>query len=121
MPDLGPPASYLTLAEGAPVLSSDGEPVGNVELVLADQEVDVFEGFVLDRSVLPGGHRFVEADRVERIYERGVVLAIDTAAAERLPEPSERPATVETGPDDTVPDDLADRLRRAWDRLSGRS
>lgn len=120
MSDLGEPGSYLTLDEGTAVLSSDGEQLGEVELVLADEEVDVFDGFVIDRSVLPGGHRFVDAEAVDRIYEHGVVLRIDAATAERLPEPSENPATVGVDPDDTVPDDLSDRLRRAWDVLSGR-
>jgi hypothetical protein len=40
--------------------------------------------------------------------------------AEGLTEPSANPAEVEAGPDDTVPDDLGDKLRRAWDRISGK-
>ena len=67
--DLGNPASYLVLAGGTPVVTSDGHEIGRVEHVLAD--ADVFD-----------------ADRLRR-------------------------------PDDTVPDDLKDKLRRAWDYLSG--
>ena len=119
MEDLGAPASYLTLAEGLPVYSSDGEELGKVEHVLADPDVDVFDGIVLDTSVLPGGRRFVDATQVAEIYERGVVLTLDAAAAERLPEPSENPGEIEVGPDDVVPDELQDKLRRAWDRISG--
>jgi hypothetical protein len=37
--------------------------------------------------VLPGGDRFVEASQVEEIFERGVVLTLDAAAAEALPAP----------------------------------
>ena len=53
--DLGNPASYLVLAGGTPVVTSDGHEIGSVEHVLAD----------------------------------------------------------------TVPDDLKDKLRRAWNYLSG--
>jgi len=41
------------------------------------------------------------------------------SAADELPEPSDNPATLEASPDDTAPDDLKDKLRRAWDYLSG--
>lgn len=120
MQDLGAPGSYLTLAEGSRVLSSDGRELGRVQHVLADPGLDIFDGFVIDTSVLPGGHRFVDATQVDGIYERGVVLTIDAAAAEALPKPSANPAEVEVGPDDVVPDELHDKLRRAWDRISGK-
>ena len=120
MEDLGAPASYLTLEEGLPVYSSDGRRVGKVEHVLADPDVDVFDGIVLDTSVLPGGHRFADATQVDEIYERGVVLTLDAEAAERLPEPSANPGEIEIGPDDVVPDEFKDKLRRAWDRISGK-
>jgi hypothetical protein len=118
--DLGAPASYLTLTEGTPVYSSDGRHVGKVAHVLADPDLDVFDGVVLDTSVLPGGHRFVDADQVAEIHERGVVLRVDAAGAEALPEPSASPGTIEVGPDDVVPDELRDKLHRAWDRISGK-
>lgn len=120
MEDLGAPSSYLTLERGTAVYASDGEKLGKVEHVLADPEVDVFDGLVLDTSLLPGGRRFVDASQVDEVYERGVVLALDEAAAESLPEPSANPATMEAGPGDTVPDDLGDKLRRAWDAITGR-
>ena len=97
MDDLGAPSSYLALADGVPVYSSDGEELGKVEHVLAEPEEDIFDGFVIDTSVLPGGHRFVDAPEVEAIYERGVVLKIDAAAAEDLPEPSANPGVLEVG------------------------
>jgi hypothetical protein len=118
--DLGPPASYLTLAEGTPVLSSDGRELGRVEHVLADPDVDVFDGIVLDTSVLPGGHRFVDASQVEEIYERGVLLPLTAAEAERLPEPSENPAALAAHPDDAAEGELERKLRRAWEILSGK-
>lgn len=119
MEDLGAPSSYLALQPGAPVYSSDDERLGEVEHVLAVPDDDIFDGIVLDRSVLPGGHRFVDAPQVDEIYERGVVLAIDAAAAESLPEPSANPGALEAGPDDTV-NESHDKLRRAWDLISGK-
>ena len=120
MDDLGTPSSYLALEKGTPVLSSDRERLGVVEHVLADPDADIFDGIVLDTSVLPGGHRFADSEQLDEIYERGVVLRLDRAGAEGLPEPSENAASMAVGPEDTVPDDLRDKLRRAWDLISGR-
>jgi uncharacterized protein YrrD len=117
--DLGNPASYLTLADGTDVLSSDGQKLGTVEHVLADADADVFDGVIVDMRAGPGGHRFADASQVESIHERGVVLGLDERAAASLPEPSENPATLDASPDDVTPDGLDDKLRRAWDYLSG--
>src|SRR4051794_31184482 len=117
--DLGGPASYLTLTAGTPVLSSDGTEIGRVEHVLADADADVFDGIVIDTSAGPGGHRFADASQVAEIYDGGVVLTLDDAGAADLPEPSANPATLEADPSDTGPDNLGDKLRRAWDYLSG--
>lgn len=124
MEDLGNPSSYLELGKGAECYSSDGEKVGNVEHVLAAPDEDIFDGIVLDTSVLPGGHRFVDAPQVEEIYERGVVLKIDRAAAESLPEPSANPATMQVTADDVAEGEeagLTRKLKRAWDVLSGKT
>ena len=124
MEDLGDPISYLVLAEGTPVYASDGAKLGEVEHVLADEETDIFDGVVLDTSVLPGGNRFVDAPQIDEIYERGVVLTVDAAAAERLPEPSENPAAMEVTGEDFVErewdDELEAKLKRAWDVISGK-
>ena len=121
MDDLGAPSSYLALEPGVPVLSSDGEQLGKVEHVLADLDSDIFDGIVLDTSVLPGGHRFADAAQVGEIYERGVVLELDAAEAQRLPEPSANPAVMEADPNDVEGSDLERKLRGAWDRISGKS
>ena len=68
----------------------------------------------------PGRHRFADAEQIDAIYERGVLLKLDAEAARALPDPEKNAATLDAGPDDTVPDDLKDKLRRAWDYLSGR-
>ena len=123
MEDLGEPSSYLTLGKGADVYSCDGRKVGKVEHVLAAPDEDIFDGIVLDTSVLPGGHRFVDADQVEEIFDRGVLLKVDGNEAESLPEPSENPATLEVTADDVAEggeDQLKRKLRHAWDRISGK-
>lgn len=117
--DLGAPVSYLTLAAGTPALSSDGRKVGTVEHVLADADADVFDGVVIDSRLGPGGWRFVDADQIASLHEKGIRLRLDARDAERLPEPTANPATMEVDPGDTVPDDLSDKLRRAWNVISG--
>jgi hypothetical protein len=111
------PVSYLTLRKGAPVRSSDDVEVGVVAHVLADPDADIFDGLVVEAR---SGHRFVDASEVAGMDAQGVTLAIDSQAAQRLPEPAENPATMETGPDDTVPATTRDRLQRAWDLISGK-
>jgi hypothetical protein len=123
VPDLGEPTSYLDLGKGAEVYSCDGEKVGDVEHVLAAEDEDIFDGIVLDTSILPGGHRFVDASQVEEIFERGVLLTIDRQAAQGLPEPSANPAALEVTPGDVAEegeDALKRKLRRAWDLISGK-
>jgi hypothetical protein len=120
MPDLGQPSSYLTLEKGTRVYSSDERDLGEVQHVLSDPGLDVFDGFVLDTTALPGGHRFVDASQVDEVYERGVVLSIDAAAAARLPKPSANPGEIEVGADDLVGPGAHDKLRRAWDLISGK-
>jgi uncharacterized protein YrrD len=122
VPDLGQPSSYLSLAKGAECFSCDGEKVGRVEHVLAVPEDDIFDGIILDTSVLPGGHRFVDSEQVEEIFDRGVLLKIDRKAAEGLPEPSANPAAMEVTADDVAEGDegkLKRKLHRAWEMISG--
>ena len=85
--------------------------------MLADDDADVFDGIVID---LRPGHRFVDAPEVGQIHERGVLLKLDAHAARDLPEPSKNPATMRADPDDLTPDHLSDKLRRAWDLISGK-
>ncbi len=119
MDDLGAPTSFLTLPKGVPVYSSDGEELGKVEYVLSAPNIDIFDGIVLDTSVLPGGRRFVDAPEVGEIYERGVVLTIDAAAAQKLPEPSANPGSLDVDPGDLA-GGRQSKLRRAWDMISGK-
>ena len=117
--DLGPPVSYQALAEGTAVLSSDGQPVGKVAHVLFIESEDVFDGIVVTVHPGPEGHRFADADVVGTIHEDGVVLKLDHDACAALPQPSANPAVMRDDPGAPGASPLGDKLRRAWDRLSG--
>jgi hypothetical protein len=110
--DYGEPTSYIALDRGVDVFSSDGERIGTVEHVLADEGEDIFEGLVLD------GPRFVDADHVGSLHERGVVLKLSAAEAEALPQPSANPAVLENHGD--TEGRLEHKLKRAWEVISGK-
>ena len=72
--------------------------------------------------MLPGGHRFVDAEQVEEIFDRGVLLKIDRKVAEALPEPTANPAAMTVTADDVTNSDegkLKRKLHRAWELISG--
>jgi hypothetical protein len=120
MEDLGEPRSYLAVEKGVPVYSSDGRKVGRVVRVLAAPNLDMFDGIIFDTTAGPGGHRFVDAPEVGQIYERGVVLKIDAAAAAELPPPPQNPGSIKVNPADLVGGGGRGTLGRLWDRLSGK-
>jgi uncharacterized protein YrrD len=115
--DLGRPISYLAVEEGTAVVGSDGEEVGQIAHVLADEEQDIFDGIVISHGL--GRHTFADAEQVGAIHEHGVMLTMSAAEAEALPEPSENPAVLHDDPAEPDASPLADKLRRAWDLLSG--
>ena len=84
--DLGAPISYLALERGTAVFASDGEKVGTVDEIRADEEKDIFDGLVVRHGLL-GELQLVIADQVEEIHERGVRLNVDSAAFAELPGP----------------------------------
>jgi hypothetical protein len=113
--DLGAPISYLVLAEGTPVLARDGTTtLGAVRRVLAVPEDDIFDGLIIDTA---DGERFVDAEGVRDLHEHGVILDLDNA--HDLHAPTASPAAMAATPDDSVSSPVRDRLRRAWDMISG--
>jgi hypothetical protein len=117
VPELGAPTSYLTLEPGGDVYDATGERIGKIDHVLADPGVDVFDGLVIDTSPLPGGLRFADAEQIDGLYERGVVLKV---GADELHDPTPSPGVVRATPDDVDESGLEAKLRRAWDYISGR-
>ena len=82
--DEGLPIAYEVLERGVPVYASGGEQVGTVDHVVAAPEEDIFHGLVIRVGDAP---RFVAADEVASLHERGVDLRIDAAAAAALESP----------------------------------
>ena len=75
---------------------------------------------MIDTRLGPAGTASPTPPHVDRLYTGGVVLALDAAAPpSELPEPSANPAVLDADPDDTAPDDLGDKLKRAWNWISG--
>ena len=111
MDDLGPPIAYTVLEEGTPVYDKRGERIGVVDHVLADMQLDIFEGVVVHTLALPGRHVFADVDQIAELHERGVLLSVER---DELHEP--RDESGEDRPDSP----LEARLRRAWDALRGR-
>jgi uncharacterized protein YrrD len=116
---LGPPIAYEALASGVPVYSCDGAQIGSVAHVLAAEDEDVFDGIVIAEHRGRHGHRFADADEIDRIYERGVVLKLDAGACEALPEPSANPAVMRDDPAESQGEFRRQKLRRAWNLISG--
>jgi uncharacterized protein YrrD len=117
--DLGAPVSYEVLDRGTPVYSSDGDQIGKVTHVLAAEREDIFEGVVIGEHRFGADHRFVDAEDIDGIYERGVVLKLDAAASEQLPKPTPNPAVIRADPAESNTEIRHERLRRAWDRITG--
>lgn len=117
--DPGLPISYEVLDSGTPVYSSDGEQIGEVTHVLFVPEEDVFDGIVIAEHEAHDGHRFVDADDVESIHEHAVMLKLDSAACDDLPEPSENPGVMKDDPAEGAPG-VSDKLHRAWNLISGK-
>jgi hypothetical protein len=109
--DLGPRIAYLALRDGTPVYDRNGKRTGVVEHVFAVG--DIFEGMIIHTHPLPGRHLYADADQVDEIRERGVVLAVER---DDLHDPSLESARHRGGAHDIG---LEARLRRAWDWIAG--
>ena len=118
---LGAKTSYLAVKPGIPVFTSDGVNVGTVVKAMAAPEANLFDGLVFDTTPRkPGGHKFVDAPEVADLYERGVVLSIDAAAAARLAAPGKNPGSMTVSADDVAGEPEPSFMQRTWNRLSGK-
>jgi hypothetical protein len=84
--DEGLPIAYPVLERGVPVYCAEGSQVGSVDHVVAALEEDIFHGIVLRTGA--GDCRFVAADSISSLHERGVDLRIGAADVEALEAPS---------------------------------
>jgi hypothetical protein len=115
--DLGPPVAYVALEEGTPVYDRDGRRIGVVDHVLADFQLDIFEGLIIRTTPLPGRHVFADVDQIAQLHERGVLVSV---AREQLHRPGERSAARRTAAGKSAANPLEARVRRAWDWINGR-
>jgi hypothetical protein len=106
------PIAYTALPPGTPVQSSDGQQFGTVETVLTVEEVDVFDGIVVDTAQ---GTRFVDADHVESIFTSYVRTSFSAEEAANLPLPDQSPTY---GVDAT--DDAGSSIGDKFGRMFGR-
>jgi uncharacterized protein YrrD len=119
--DYGEPTSYLAVKEGCDVVSSDGQTVGTVQHVLADEESDIFDGLVIDTRLGPGGLHFVDAPQVSECRERAILISVPSDEVPELPKPAPNPAAMEHHGVEDSESSLEQKLHRAWDRISGKT
>jgi hypothetical protein len=119
--DLGAPSSHLVLEPGTAVYTTEGEKIGEVQHVLADDEENVFDGIVIDASALPGWSAI-----------RGRCAGCAHLRARCRPRPDRRRGRAAsgaeresrilevTGVEDVDRTELGEKLRRAWEVVSGK-
>lgn len=90
-------------------------------MVLADEADDIFEGIVISARTPEEnlGERFVDAELVSSIFERGVELSIGVGTVDELPPPRENTLAGEIGSRDIDEARSPSVLRRVWKRISG--
>lgn len=82
--DEGYAIAYEVLDKDVPVYDASGELVGTVDHVVAAPELDIFHGIVMR---VGKDRRFVSAELISALHERGVDLSIGAEEAAALPEP----------------------------------
>src|SRR5213595_3326885 len=85
------PVSWLMIETGWKVLASDGSEVGEVDEVIGDSSLDIFDGLAIATSAF-GKPRYVPAEQVGEITEGTVRLNLTRDQVDRLDEYLE-PAT----------------------------
>jgi sporulation protein YlmC with PRC-barrel domain len=107
--DATDPVSWLQIAQGWSVVSSDGVSIGSVTQVEGDKQEDIFDGLAVQPAE-PGQIVYVPGEQVGLIYPGQVTLKIASAEANAL-EPFQPP------PPETkwLPDKAPRRLSR-WMR-----
>jgi hypothetical protein len=112
MTDEATPIAYTALQPGTPVQTSDGVEFGTVLAVLVVEEVDVFDGIVVQTTE---GARFVDADNAGELTTSYVRTTLSSDEASQLPAPDDSPVYRADATDDTG-NSLADRFGRMFGR-----
>ncbi len=94
------PVSWKLIEPGWAVVDADGRELGKVHEVLGDSGVDIFNGLAVSPGRLRHS-RYVPAERVRRIEEGRVELALAKRDFERLGRHSGTPPQAEIRADTT--------------------
>jgi hypothetical protein len=87
--DAADPVSWLQIAQGWSVVTSDGVSIGAVEQIEGDKQDDIFDGLAVQLAP-PGQLVYVPGEDVALIYPGQVTLKIASAEAGAL-EPFQAP------------------------------
>jgi len=93
------PVSWLLIETGWAVLAADGSEVGQVDEVVGDSSLDIFDGLAIATTAL-GKPRYVPAEQVGEITERTVRLKLTPEQVEQLAEYLEPATSAEIEADD---------------------
>jgi hypothetical protein len=77
------PISYMAVKKDTPVLSVSGEKIGEVDKVLDDPSLDLFDGITVQTG---HGLRFADRDTITEITDKWIKTTFASVAD--LPEPS---------------------------------
>ncbi|HEX2234826.1 MAG TPA: hypothetical protein VHK89_00980 [Actinomycetota bacterium] len=83
MADRDAPIAWMAVGKGHPVVGAEGDHVGKVSRVIADEQRDIFSGIAFRPGLLEG-ERYAPAALVQEITEEAIVLSIPADEAERL-------------------------------------
>jgi hypothetical protein len=92
------PVSWLMIEAGWKVHAADGTEVGQVDEVVGDSGVDIFDGLAIATSVL-GKPRYVPSEEVAEITEGNVWLSLTREQVAQLGEYLEPATTAQIEPD----------------------
>ena len=106
------PIAYTALQPGTPVLLSDGSQFATVDKVLHVEDLDLFDGVVVD---VDGEVRFVDADHIAGIFTSAVHTTVGPDDVKDLPVP-DGPPVYRTDASDDTGRSLSDKLGRWFGR-----
>jgi len=117
MRNLGAKVAFTAVREGTPVYDAGGARVGVVDEVIADTTAGIFKGILIHTAPLPGRHLVADADQIDALHERGVLLCVDRSALR-----DRRRDAASTAPDGepALEPTIHAAIRRGWDRITRR-
>jgi len=80
------PEGMVALAEGAKVLTEDGEQVGNIETLITDPKDERVTHLVISSGLLMKERKILPSHWLSAVTEDEVHLSVDSRLLERLPE-----------------------------------